>query len=91
MRSQCLLSALVRVYSSDRLFERYLQVAFLWLLGEYGEHVPRAPYVVEDYVQEFSDLEPNVQMQVRLEFCFFVPQTRHSDWVIASAIVFFSS
>lgn len=39
------------------------KVAFVWILGEFGENIDDAPYILESYVERFKD-EPH---QVRLE------------------------
>ena len=39
------------------------KVAFVWILGEYGEHIDDSPYILEEYCKGFKE-EPH---QVRLE------------------------
>eukprot|EP01063_Lacrimia_lanifica_P035547 TRINITY_DN6803_c1_g1_i1.p1 TRINITY_DN6803_c1_g1~~TRINITY_DN6803_c1_g1_i1.p1 ORF type:complete len:763 (+),score=368.79 TRINITY_DN6803_c1_g1_i1:122-2410(+) len=39
------------------------KVAFVWILGEFGEHIDDAPYILETYCENFKE-EPH---QVRLE------------------------
>jgi len=40
------------------------KATYVWMLGEYGEHFDEAPYLLEDQVEAYSDLQPSVKLQV---------------------------
>eukprot|EP00761_Pharyngomonas_kirbyi_P001328 gb/GECH01001332.1/.p1 GENE.gb/GECH01001332.1/~~gb/GECH01001332.1/.p1 ORF type:complete len:783 (+),score=191.05 gb/GECH01001332.1/:1-2349(+) len=40
------------------------KIAFVWLLGEYGDIIRTSPYIMENYIDRFEDEEDVVQLEI---------------------------
>ena len=59
----------------------HAQVALFWILGHFGKSIPRAPYVIETYIDSLEELDSAAQMALltcTMRLFFLRPPEVHS-------------
>ena len=45
------------------LFYIFIKVALIWIVGEFGEHLEEAPFILEDFIKSLSESNENVRVK----------------------------
>lgn len=52
----------------------------MWCLGEYGEQIDDAPYILEDMIDEYADEDSSLVSHIFIITVEITPMSSRFDW-----------